>query len=221
MGEVKLYGAWASPFSRRVLWTLKLKGIPFEYIEEDIHNKSPQLLKYNPVHKKVPVLVHAGKPICESMIIVEYIDEIWPQNSLLPADPFQKAQARFWVKYIEDKSSAFGALFRSNGEKLQKAIEDSLELLKVVEDQCLSDEKKFHGGDNINIVDIAFGALIHWLEIMEEVIEVKLLEDDKFPRLRSWITNFREVTAISENLPDSEKLLPTFKYLRQQALASA
>jgi glutathione S-transferase len=48
------------------------------------------------------VLVHDGKPICESMIIVEYIDEIWPQNSLLPADPYDRAQARFWVKYVDE-----------------------------------------------------------------------------------------------------------------------
>jgi glutathione S-transferase len=53
------------------------------------------------------VLVHDGKPICESMIIVEYIDEIWPHNSLLPADPYDRAQARFWVKYIDDMVNFF------------------------------------------------------------------------------------------------------------------
>ncbi|XP_045830900.1 probable glutathione S-transferase [Trifolium pratense] len=102
MAEVKLHGFWYSPFTLRVVLTLKLKGILYENIEEDRFNKSPQLLEYNPVHKKTPVLVHDGKPLCESMIIVEYIDEIWPQYPLLPIDPYERAQARFWVKYADD-----------------------------------------------------------------------------------------------------------------------
>jgi glutathione S-transferase len=103
--NLKLLGGWGSPFSLRVKLALTLKGLSYDNVEEDIKNKSELLLTSNPVHKKIPVLIHNGKPICESQIILQYIDEVFPGTgpTLLPADPYDGAIARFWAAYVDDK----------------------------------------------------------------------------------------------------------------------
>jgi glutathione S-transferase len=102
---VRVIGLWPSPFVIRVLIALKLKGVEFEFVEEVVGRKSELLLRSNPVHKKIPVLLHHGKPISESLIIVQYIDEVWSSGApaFLPVDAHARAVQRFWAQYVDDK----------------------------------------------------------------------------------------------------------------------
>ena len=107
-GEVKLLGAWPSPFVMRARIALNIKSVKYEFLEEKLGSKSQLLVQSNPVYKKIPVLIHAGKPICESLIIVEYVDQVWSSGScILPSDPYDRAIARFWATYIDDKVYIF------------------------------------------------------------------------------------------------------------------
>ncbi|KAI3430118.1 GST N-terminal domain-containing protein [Psidium guajava] len=219
MDGVKLHGVWASPFSTRVIWALKLKGIPFDYVEEDLSNKSASLLQYNPVHKKIPVLVHGPRPVCESMVIVEYLDEAWPQFPLLPGHPHERAVARFWVKFIEDKGLDVWRVCWRAGEEQEKAVRDSTEMLAILEEHGPNKGKKFFGGDSINIVDIAFGGVGYWMRVIEEVSGGKMFDAAKLPRLNAWMANFESSPVIAENLPDRGKLHDHLARLREKRLS--
>ncbi|KAK4856498.1 hypothetical protein QYF36_018125 [Acer negundo] len=157
MEEVKLHGFWASPFSHRVIWALKLKGVEYDYVEEDSYNK-----------------------------------KTWSQSPLLPTDAYHKAIARFWIQFGVDKACYFHSLFQATGEEQEKAAKEVLEILKILEDQGLG-EKKFFGGDTINLVDIAHGWMAYWFETIEKVVGVILLEARTLPRLYAWVQNLKEV----------------------------
>ncbi|KAI5665762.1 hypothetical protein M9H77_15615 [Catharanthus roseus] len=213
--EVKLHGFWASPYVYKVIWALKLKAIKYDYIEEDLSDKSELLLHYNPIHKKVPVLVHGGKPIAESDIVLEYIEETWVHNPLLPKDPFDRALARFWIHFGSQNGWTFYCFFIASEAGKEAAAKEVVELLKLLEEKCLGN-KKFFGGDEINMVDLSFGWLTLWFDCIEQVVGMKILEPTNFPRLCSWAMNFKEHPLIKENLPQPGKLLLHYQNFKER-----
>ncbi|KAI3787072.1 hypothetical protein L1987_41258 [Smallanthus sonchifolius] len=206
--EVKLYGVGGSPFVCRVKIALNLKGIKYEFVEEDLSNKSADLIKYNPVHKKVPVLVHNGTPISESLVIVEYIDDAWKGVPILPQDAYEKAQARFWAKVVDDKS--LPALFKAIGSHGQEqAVAEAHEQLQFLENEL--EGKKFFGGDNINLVDISATFIAYWVGAAEEALGIKLVTKDKFPKIIEWSANYVNCQVVKDGLPPRENLVAFFK----------
>ncbi|XP_073050139.1 probable glutathione S-transferase [Primulina eburnea] len=204
MAEVKVFGAWGSPFTHRVELALKLKGVEYEFIEEDVRNKSPQLLQYNPVYKKIPVLLHNGKPIAESLVILEYIDDTWEHGpSIMPKNPYDRAMARFWAKFLDEKcvSTLWKACWIP-GEDHVKDKEEAQEFLQLLDNELKG--KKFFGGDSFTLADIAGNFIAFWFGIIIEVVGVELMTNDKFPNLCAWIDEFN--SSFKEHLPDRDKL---------------
>ncbi|XP_047069490.1 probable glutathione S-transferase GSTU6 [Lolium rigidum] len=214
--KVKLLGVWDSPFVNRVQIVLNLKGICYEYVEEDLHNKGELLLTSNPVHKKVPVLLHNGKAIPESQVIVQYIDEAWSGTgpSVLPADPLQRATARFWAAFVDDKigSSWFTILFARKTEEKMEAAARAISAMETFEgafrDCSVAAGKPFFGGDGIGFVDVVLGSYLGWFLVIETMIGVKLMDAARTPELAAWAERFKMADAVKGVLPeDVDKVL--------------
>jgi RNA polymerase-associated protein len=100
---IKLYDYPQCPFCRKVRVALAEKGIEYEKIFVDLRKKEQNkedFLKLNP-YGKVPVLVDDGVVIYESSVINEYLDEKYPDPSLMPSDPADRARARILVDFCE------------------------------------------------------------------------------------------------------------------------
>ncbi|KAL5538369.1 hypothetical protein UlMin_045388 [Ulmus minor] len=217
--EVKVFRTWSSPFALRVVWALDLKGIKYETIYEDLSNKSPLLLQYNPIHKKVPVLLHNSKPIAESLVILEYIEDTWKHRPLLPQDPHQRANARFWIKFGEDK--VFPAVRDSllkQGKEQEEAHEAALESFKLLEEELKG--KKLFGGEEIGMVDIALGWLANLVSVLEEVLVLKFIDEHKFPLLSAWMRLFADIPVIKQSWPPRDKLVTKYIAIREARLAT-
>ncbi|XP_073010509.1 glutathione S-transferase U10-like [Typha latifolia] len=226
--EVKLYGTWASAYCVMVQIALKIKGVPYEYVEEDLQNKSEVLLSLNPVHKKVPVLVVDGKPIAESLVILEYIEEKWKKGSpLLPEDdPYKRAMVRFWADFFYQKMIPCSyAIMRTAGEAQEKATEEFIEHLNTVENGIKKDFPKSEGpfinGDSPGFLDLIIGSSGSGFRVLTEIAGKELLEKERMPVLYTCLSSFANLPVAEDVLAPYEKLLPRILALREKALAAA
>ncbi|KAI8560926.1 hypothetical protein RHMOL_Rhmol04G0294100 [Rhododendron molle] len=209
---VKLLGFWVSPFSFRVEWALRLKGVEYEYIEEDILNKSPLLLEVNPVNKKVPVLIHGDKVILESFIILEYIDETWKQFPIMPQDPYDRAMARFWAKFAEEKFRKSASRACTEGEDKEAYLKEAVECLEKIEQELIKGKSKFFGGETIGYLDIAIGWISYWLPVWEEVGFTTIVDPIRFPATAGWAENFRNDPVVKDKLPPRDKMVVYYQW---------
>lgn len=94
--KVLVYSYRRCPFAMRVRIALHEKGVAFETREEDLKNKSSELLRLHP-EGRVPLLVHGDQVVYESAIITEYIEESFPTPALMPRDAGGRAEVRLWT----------------------------------------------------------------------------------------------------------------------------
>ncbi|KAJ8773723.1 hypothetical protein K2173_006373 [Erythroxylum novogranatense] len=225
-GDVKLIGAWPSPFVLRARIALNVKSVDYEFLQEQFGAKSQLLLESNPVYKKIPVLIHESKPICESLIIVEYIDEVWSSGpSILPTDPYDRAVARFWAVYIDDKwFPAMKGLATAKGDEERKALVEQVgEGLGLLEEAYVksSKGKAFFGGDEIGYLDIAFGSFLGWIRATEKMGGVELIDEANTPGLVKWAESFSSNPAVKDVLPETDKLVEFAKILQAKHSGSS
>jgi glutathione S-transferase len=224
--DVKVLGVWPSPYVNRVLMALKIKSIEHELVETNPLQKSELLVKSNPVHKKIPVLIHADKPICESLVIVQYIDEAWTNGpSILPSDPYDRAIARFWAAYIDEKwYPLFQQLREAQAEEAKKSviekISEGLHLLEEAFVKC-SKGMAFFGGDNVGYLDIALGCHVGWIKVTEILSETKLLDETKTPNLSGWAERLYSSSSVKDAMLDTQALLEIFRKYQATSKSAA
>jgi len=99
---IRIIGSYVSPYVRKVLACLNLKCLAYEidpitsfYANDDFTRLSPL--------RRIPVLIDGDVTLCDSSVICAYIDEAYPGPALLPADPADRARARWLEEYADTR----------------------------------------------------------------------------------------------------------------------
>jgi glutathione S-transferase len=105
---ITLYNAPQSTCSQRVRFVLNAKSLPFDEVKLDLlagDQLKPEYLKLNP-NGVVPTLDHDGNIVIDSSVIIEYLDEVSPQQSFTPKSPVERARMRALMRFIDEMPAA-------------------------------------------------------------------------------------------------------------------
>ena len=169
---MRLYDAARCPFCARVRIALAEKGLDHETVEIDLRNRPDWIYELNPTGK-VPV-VDDGFVLPESAVIMEYLDDRYPDDPLLPEDPKSRAVVRKWVFRFDELLGDDYYAYRSGDEN---ALAERLEHLPV--------------GDSL-FVDVAY---VPWVIRAKEMLGVTLPD-----RLDTWLERLAERPSVATEI---------------------
>ena len=165
---IKLHGASASPFVRKVLAVLAIKQLPFEHIQQMPFVDDPEYRKISPLGK-IPALEDGDLTVADSKVICQYLEEAYPEHPVYPTDLHDRTRARWYEELGGSKVAelAAGIFFQRFmrpmvlKEEADEALVDSLineklpPMLDYLESQVPSDGFLF--GD-LGVADLALVA---------------------------------------------------------------
>ena len=209
MGAVptRIIGSFLSPYVRKVLVCLALKGVAYEVDPIVPFYGSDEFSRLSPL-RRVPVLVDETVTLCDSTVICEYLEERYPSPPLLPRDTADRARAR-WLEEFADTRMGDVFIWRfynqlvirrfvwrepPDEEMVRKAREEEIpSILDYLEAQ-LPPEGFLFGA--VSLADIAIAAFFRNATFAHYAIDAQ-----RWPRTADFV-------ALTLALPAFEKLKP-------------
>jgi glutathione S-transferase len=182
-----LYDAARCPYCARTRIALAEKGIEYETFEIDLKDRPQWIYEKNPTGR-VPVVEEDAWILPESSVIMEYLDERYPEPPLLPADPADRALARVWIFRHDDFTKPYYALRRGEDDAAERFDEQLAKLDAALERQS------WLTGTEYGLADIAY---VPWVLRARDMLGVSL---DEFPAVRSWLDRLEERPAIAREV---------------------
>jgi stringent starvation protein A len=184
---ITLYDADRCPYCARVRIVLAEKGIEYETVEVDLDDRPAWIYEKNPLGR-VPVLEEDTFMLAESAVIDEYLDERYPEPSLWPADPADRALGRVLVFRFDELSKPYYALRRGD-DGARERFDAALTTLEAV-----LQRQKFLSGREFGLADVAY---VPWILRARDRMDVDLA---RFPALSEWVVRLEQRPSIAAEL---------------------
>jgi maleylpyruvate isomerase len=211
MTDLALHNYFRSSTSVRVRAALNLKGLSFDYIPLSLlkgEQASADHLALNP-SGLVPTLVTPHGPLPQSLAIIEWLDEVYPEPALLPADPWGRARVRSLahivaldihpvnnLRILKHLEAEYGVDAEGKSQWFRKWASAGLAAL---EQRLTADPETgaFCHGDTVGLADLCLYA-----QVLNNVrFDVDMTS---YPTLRHIHANCMEIPALQDAIPANQ-----------------
>ena len=222
---MKIIGSYVSPYVRKVLACIVLKGLDYEidpitpfFGDEEFGRMSPL--------RRIPVLIDGDLALCDSSVICAYLDEAYPQRPMLPEAVADRAKARWYEEYADTRLGdvfIWGLFYQKRvhpsvwGEpgdqgRIEKTLaEDVPRELDYLEGELPAEGWLF--GDDIGLADIAIASFFRNAAYADFTVDAA-----RWPRTAAFVTRALAHRAFAETFPFERAQLSTNPAGRRQAL---
>jgi len=184
---ITLYDAARCPYCARVRIVLAEKGVELEVVEIDLSDRPAWIYEKNSTGR-VPVLEEDGRPLPESAVIMEFLEERHPDPPLLPPDPADRAFVRLLIFRDDELTDPYYAFRRG-----EDGAAERLDLALAVLDAALAG-RPYLGGPEYGLADIAY---VPWILRARDMLGVDL---SRFASLSDWLARLEQRPAITSEV---------------------
>nr|UOU03284.1 glutathione S-transferase omega 1 [Brachionus rubens] len=202
-GKLRLYSMVFCPYAQRARLVLAAKNIPFEVVNIKLKVKPEWYFAINPSGQVPCLQLDDGRAIPESLVVSEYLDQVFPENKLIPSDPYKNAMQKLIIEALGKVTGPFYKLLFGDAS----ASDDLLKGLDYYENKL---ENNYYGGDKPAFVDYMVWPWIERLEYLQKAKNLDL-NSTRFPKLTAYIERMKTQPAVKETILPVETLEKFFK----------
>uniref|UniRef100_A0A914XQ32 Glutathione S-transferase omega n=1 Tax=Plectus sambesii TaxID=2011161 RepID=A0A914XQ32_9BILA len=202
-GKIRLYNMRFCPYAERAVLYFAKKNVSVEVINVNLVDKPKWYLERNPLGK-VPTIEHDGKIIYESAVVAEYLDDIFPDSSVLPKDPYLRAHQKILVERLSAISGAFYGLLRATADNQEAGIANLKKALDTAE-SLLTDN--FYGGKSSGYADMLVWPHLERVEVLPLIrpdLHLDKLLGTDYPKLTAYIARMKELPEVKVAIRPAE-----------------
>lgn len=227
--SVEIIGSYLSPYVRKVLVCLDIKGVSYEIDPIVPFYGSDEFTRVSPV-RRIPVLIDESVTLADSTVICEYLEDRFRSPSLYPENPEDRARAR-WLEEFADTRMGEVFIWRLFNEVVIKrfvwgqetdasVVENTLEceiplVVDYLEGQ-LSSDAPFFFGEGMGIADIAVSTFFR-----NAGFAGFSLDPDRWPRMSALVARALDHPGFSKLRHFEELSLRTPIQRHREALVDA